>query len=205
MEIIGAKQVKLPSADVVVGTDIDGDDIILRLKAIPLGFHDRLFEDLPEPEPPIGETMRNTKGEVLYDDRGIPRVTKRTDDPDYLRAVKQTELARTIALIMACLEDGQVSLSTERDGLSALDYYLAVHDELRDWGLGYGAYMRLNDAASLMCGIGDKEVKQAEQLLAGRAEGNGSTEPSSTGASGSKRRSGASTAGKRSKRKSKRY
>ena len=203
MEIVGAKQIKIPTTDVVVGTDIDGNDIILRLKAIPLGFHDRLFEEIPDPEPPIGEVMKNTRGEVLYDDRGIPRVTKRTDDPGYLRVVKQTETARTIALILACLEDGQIKLSTERDGLSPLEYHLAVYDELSAWGLGYGAYMRLNDAASLMCGIGDKEVKRAEQLLAGRAEGNGSTEPSSTGGSGSKKSSGPGTSGKRSKRKSK--
>lgn len=173
MKFKGAKKIKKKTADVIVGYDADGNPVSVIVEAMPLGGLESINDEIPEPTPPKGQVLRDGRGETIKDERGIPKQQLLTDDPDYLDAVAERKRAVSIAIILACLRDGEIEIETNRDDYEdPKSYYLAVRDEMSNAGVSLGALTRLLYAAMDVCDMSAGEIDTAKRTLQVRAEGN---------------------------------
>jgi len=154
MGILGDVRLARRFREVIVGTDSAGNEVKLKVYAPKLGLIDRVQGEIPDPPVPVtrsGNVLRDRRGQPVKDDKGQPimETTEHHDDPDYVAACARVEKARSIAMLLECLED-QIQPSVKREGLAPLDYYLKVWEELEDAGIGLGSFNALTNACEAM-------------------------------------------------------
>lgn len=183
MKILGHHKIKRRTKKVEIGSTPEGLALCVemhapRLNAV-LDYEKRLAPP-PAPTPPSnGEVQRDGRGQVVKDELGRPIVGTNPNDPAYLEALKKHEgvvedhyRAKTMALLMECLGD-QVTIDSKRESFeSDVAYYLAAWDEFDEIGLDMTAIHRLSDAALILSGVVEEEVKDAKAALVGEDEGN---------------------------------
>ena len=175
MGILGDIKLARRFREVIVGTTETGESVTLKVYAPSLGLVDRVQGEIADPPVPVtrtGAVLRDRRGSPVKDKNGQPVMdtVEHPDDPAYARACAKVEQARSIAMLLDCLE-GQLTPATKRDGLPALDYYLAVWEEFEAAGMGLGTFRGLTTACEAMTNpMSHAEVALAKLRLGTDAE-----------------------------------
>lgn len=172
MKILGHTKIRPRMKDVVVGYDDHDMPIVLRLSAPRLNRLDEIEATMPLPlAPATKEVKRDKRGRPLKDAAGNVQVVRDENDPKHLKVCERVEKARTIAMIVECLVDGQVEYETPKptngaEGEPVVDYYHRIWSEFEQAGLDTGAYRSLTNAAvQLSMPMSAEEVEEAKSLL----------------------------------------
>ena len=167
---IGNKTLQLDTMDLVLERR-NGDDIVLKLTALPLGFDNLMEEQIPSPTPPAKGFCR-TKGE-----RGKLIKDARTGAPmpkyDYQnKAYKSAE--RLCTRRQGCLmvyhglrNDKEVTwdaplakLETEEKFVELTD---AVYEEMKSAGFSLGDLNRIAGAISEISNLNSEEIESVSE------------------------------------------
>lgn len=173
MKILGHSSLRPRSISVPVGIAPDGSVVSLQLRAPRLGMLERLDAEIPEPQPPIvpGRVVRDHRGRPVEGPDGSPIPLRNAEDPAYVLKSERREKALSVAMVLSCLEPGQVTDLPDRNGQDPVDYFLAVWDGLEDAGLDIGAFRSLSEAAKRLGEpMSSIEVVQAKSALGATAE-----------------------------------
>ena len=166
MKILGHLKLKQRERTVLVGHTDTGEAVRLKVRAPKLNVYEAISEEIGEPEAPLsGEVKRTARGKIRTGKDGQPLRGRNEEDPNYLREVAKTEKARSIALVLSCLGD-QVEPEILRGDLPAVDYYLAVYEEMQDAGIDIAGFHALTSAATeLSQPLTDDDVTKAKASL----------------------------------------
>lgn len=167
---IDGKLVKVAARweDVPIGLDAEGQKVIIRLYAPNLTELERGGDDFPEMLPPIvpGKFVKGDDGKLLRDYHRRPIPMRDSEDPAYLKAVRELSILQSVALLVACARD--VTWKAQRADFpdKPLDYYRAIRRELVEAGITAGAVAMLNNtAARLATTLNVDEAKAARDKL----------------------------------------
>lgn len=128
--------------------DDNGEMLVARLHAPKLGMVDRLFRDLPEPEPPQRGVVKDKRGEVVRDAYNKPLPIRDVDDPEFLRLSAERHRLVALGAFLECTA-GQFEWEAKRESFPTLaDYLRAVMAEMEAAGIDQGTFQAIDAAVA---------------------------------------------------------
>lgn len=164
MRILGHSKLDERFREVQVGT-ADGRPVVLRVYAPRLGEMRRMLDLVPDPLAPMGEVVRDAKGNPVKNARGQVKVERDEEHPDHLKALELAAEARTAGLILGALRDQvETDLTPEACG-GHQAYFLKAREEFAEAGLDFGAWKALDEAVGSLLELEESEVEAAAEEL----------------------------------------
>jgi len=146
-------------------------DILIKVKAMPLGIEEEMSRLFPEPTPPQAP-VPGKRGLPLRD----PDTKKIVYGPDlndskFLQDKQDRARRTTVFLLLSGLDDPELKFDTAVD-LSTPDAAAvtcdAVHKELREFGLSTGDLILVVDAINQCSNLSGDEVDRAKEAFSSR-------------------------------------
>lgn len=166
MRLLGHSKLDERFKEVLVGT-AEGKPVVLRVYAPRLGENSRLMELVPNPLPPVIETVRDARGRPIKNAKGQVEVRRDDQDPSFLKKLEDAQQARGVGLVLSCLRDQIDTELSLPDFPTPQAYFLAVRDALGDFGFDMGVWDALDKAVGELLQINDDEIECAEAELGG--------------------------------------
>jgi hypothetical protein len=148
-----------------------GADIVISVKAMPLGIEEDMNKLFPEPAPPQAP-VAGKRGMPLRDP-DTKKVVYGPDlnDPKYLQDRQDRARRTTVFLLLAGLDDPELKFDTTID-LSNVDAAAAtcdaVHKELKEFGLSTGDLILIVDSINQCSNLSGDEVDRAKEAFSSR-------------------------------------
>lgn len=146
-------------------------DLVIKVKAMPLGIEEEMGRLFPEPTPP--QTYVKGKGNLPLRDPDTRRIVYAPDLNDLRFRQDMQDRARrtTVFLLLAGLDDPELKLDTPID-LTTPDTAAitcdAVHKEFKDFGLSTGDLVLMMDAINQCSNLSGDEVDRAKESFSSR-------------------------------------
>lgn len=183
MRIIGAGAIQPRRKMVYIGCDADGKRIGIWIRAPKLNSGLGVAKDLPAPAPPQGAVLRDERGRMIKDmQTGIPKREVLRGSPEHLESIRDNEALRTIALLVDCIEPGQIEFDAKREAFSSgKSYWEAISKELMEAGITTAVLDKMIEAADSMADVDQEEFEEANEAIEVKDKSGNSSEPLPTG------------------------
>lgn len=155
MKVRGKAKFDVPRKTVRLVRTVSGpegdsfEEMVIRVRALPVGAERKMFELFPEPERPQ-DYVKDGRGMVLRDPDTKKPVVAGVDTPKYLEDVNSATKWRMAYMLYHGIDDPEVKFETEGDA-NTPDFYKKVFEELVSFGFTMGDLGRLmSDISDLM-------------------------------------------------------
>lgn len=133
----------------------EGENLVFKIRAIPLGFSEQLSEDFPTPRPPVIST--GSKGSV--------RKERDLEDPGYLSALNRCQIRKNALIIHYALgADSSIEFSAS-ESLGRAEFADSVFKELVESGFSGGDIAILLDQIDHISNSTMDQVRKARSLF----------------------------------------
>ena len=138
-----------------------GEDVVLEIVALPLGFNDVMNRELIEPRPPQKGWAKDAKGSTVRDGKGLPIPDYQLDDPAYLEAERLHRRRSNVLMIAEALsKDKKVHFDAKREAFESTEAYCdALYDEMLAVGFSLGDMMILIREITRVSNIGVEAIQ----------------------------------------------
>lgn len=166
------RRVKFP----LLMQDADGNDVALDLTLVNLnvGFEEEMNKLLPLPTPPERQ-VKDTKGNLSFDLKGVPEMEPNEEDPAYLEEFHEMRGLQAMYMIEHALSEDKVLEFETAPIADAKLYYKALFKELQDCGFAGGTILKLAKRVLEISGFLEEDMTKAKsffsQAEAPKAEG----------------------------------
>lgn len=155
----------------------DGSEWTLRLSPLPLGFHRRLSErGIVSPAPP-SQAARDSRGQLLKDERGMAVLMSNPHEPAYLALREQHQQQLAVLTIYESLRndpDVEFSATPPADG-SWKEFAESLCRELEEAGWTLGDVGTVCDEIFRLSNLLDGDLQRAERGFSSPAPKPGET------------------------------
>jgi len=144
----------------------DGEDLVLTVEALPLGYEEKVAAELPAPRAPRKLVQRNGRWVKGADGRPLHEVDE--GDPDYLAAARRVARLQAVAfLVRGLAADPSVEWEADPElrDRDTEGYYETIHGELQEAGLTTGDVKALLDAILELSGARAEAVEEAREAF----------------------------------------
>jgi hypothetical protein len=148
------------------GEDDRGKLVVLsiRLTALPIGFMDKVRDEIPPPEPKVVGMLR-VKGRLVRDDNGEPIMQHDDKSPEFLELDRTADRRQTTLMLVKGMEgDRDVELETKRaECKHSKEFADKVRLELADFGFSIGDFARLTTELLDLSNITTQKIQAARR------------------------------------------
>lgn len=119
-----------------------GGDIVIWIKAVPLGFEEEAEETFPTPKPPT-RFARDAKGRLVKDPETGRVITEPDETPEFREILKTVQRRQMMLMLTRAVDDPDWEFETPKpadgaDKVQLAAYYDAIFEELRAAGFTVG-------------------------------------------------------------------
>lgn len=142
MKIRGKTKFDVPRKTVRLARTVSGpsgdqyEELVIRVRALPVGTERKMFELFPEPERPQ-DYAKDGRGMVLRDPDTKKPIIVPVDTPQYLEASSKATKNRMAYILYHGIDDPEVELPKLPDPVTPA-FYEAFFEELVEFGLTMG-------------------------------------------------------------------
>jgi len=159
------KEVKCPTTGEM---GYEPDNLELILTAAPLGYWEKMAEEIPVPKPPQKGYMRDKVSDKVIRDpvtkAPIPLIDDK--DPDFVKAENRASRLQTIAMVVESLKENNIEWKNKREDFKTpAEFYEAIEEEFKDFGLSMGELAELISAVTRVSMLSGQEIEEAKNLF----------------------------------------